>query len=71
MAAAFCQSASVDLSGSTPIAKRPKLAISWESDIMPTLPLYLGFHRSAMVGGVSTYFGLYAMPVMPEAHGML
>ena len=39
---------------------------------MPTLPAYFGFHRSLMLLiGSLMYFGFQAMPVLPDAHGML
>ena len=50
----------------------PKLPISWGSDIMPTRPLWAGFHSSLMlVTGVLMYLGFQAMPVLPDAHGTL
>ena len=38
---------------------------------MPTLPLYFGSHRAAMLVIVvaRSYFGSYAMPVSPEVYG--
>ena len=42
------------------------------SAIIPTRPLYAGFHRSLrLVTGVWMNFGFQAMPVVPDAHGML
>ncbi len=50
--AAFAQSDSVEVAGSTPIASRPTLPSSWGSFIIPTLPAYFLSNRmSTLVPG--------------------
>src|SRR5258708_38563458 len=70
--AAFAQSDSVELAGSTPIASSRTLPSSCGSFIMPTLPAYfLSNRRSTLVPGFLTTDELYPIAVQPDCQAIV